>query len=367
MVHKEMQKYFLLLFAFPMIWTLSNPIHVAPSFQQRATLSLISDRSVNLFPQLWTSWSSSKLLESTFDHSKLNFQANSSAIVIGDTRASASGLGPSARWPSLVHAFKQHKASALVHLGDWVQDGRNIHQWQQSLASLDQLKELPLITVRGNHDRGEFFETLGFRDSPGKPLRITMLGSILFFLLDSEAQTEVAKASVDQLFKEGKVKPKLETLLHKSKARVWVQHRPVWSSGNHGSDERNWRHWLVPKLEALNIDLMLAGHDHDYERFCPSLGIDQQRRCDPKGITYIVSGGGATVTVPWPNLSWKQSSKQKRHNDRQRLVFSDQAHYLYLEVKNKTLDVEAWASNFMGQRQRFDQVKIPLKMTQFTR
>ena len=185
--------------------------------------------------------------------------------------------------------------------------------------------------------------------------------------MDSEVKTEIAQEHIAQLFEQGEIKPSLKTLLSKSEARIWVQHRPIWSSGNHGSDERNWRYWLVPKLEALGIDLMLAGHDHDYERFCPSMGVDDLRRCDANGITYIVSGGGATVTVPLPNLSWKQSSSHKRHNDIQRVLFSDRAHYLHLKVLNKVLIVEAWASDFMGHRQLFDRVKRPLKNGLFTR
>ncbi|MAD60078.1 MAG: hypothetical protein CMH49_01010 [Myxococcales bacterium] len=364
MIPPKMLRYFLLLAVFPSIWALVHTHYFAPVYwhSESATSS-----NKYLSPQLWPSWSSTEFIESSVEDTTSITQIKSKVIVIGDTRASASGLGPSARWPSLTHAFKKHDASILVHLGDWVQDGSSPREWQQSLASLSLLDQMKLITVRGNHDRGGLFEKLGFNDVPNTALRMTMVGSILFFLLDSEVQTKVAQSSVDQLFEQGKIKPKLRSLLSKSKARVWIQHRPVWSSGNHGSDERNWRHWLVPKLEALKIDLMLSGHDHDYERFCPSMGIDEQRRCDSRGITYIVSGGGATVTVPLPNLSWKQSAKLKRDNDRQRLVFSDQAHYLYLEVKNKSLNVEAWTSRFVGQRQRFDQVKIPLKMNHFTR
>ncbi|HEY7375533.1 MAG TPA: metallophosphoesterase [Polyangia bacterium] len=57
-------------------------------------------------------------------------------------------------------------------------------------------------------------------------------------------------------------------------------HRPPHSSGEHG-DDPGFNSWLVPILKAHHVQLVLSGHDHDYERFQP---ID--------GITYIVTGGG---------------------------------------------------------------------------
>jgi hypothetical protein len=57
-------------------------------------------------------------------------------------------------------------------------------------------------------------------------------------------------------------------------------HRPPHSSGEHG-DDPGFNSWLIPILKAHHVQLVLSGHDHDYERFQP---VD--------GITYIVTGGG---------------------------------------------------------------------------
>ena len=48
-------------------------------------------------------------------------------------------------------------------------------------------------------------------------------------------------------------------------------HHPRWSSGEHGSDTRLAPFWDL--LAAAKADLVLAGHDHDYERFAPLKGI----------------------------------------------------------------------------------------------
>jgi hypothetical protein len=69
-------------------------------------------------------------------------------------------------------------------------------------------------------------------------------------------------------------------------------HKPAHSSGEHG-DDGPVNQWFVPILKAHHVPLVLAGHDHHYERFNP---ID--------GTTYIVTGGGGRGVR---ELSGKQS------------------------------------------------------------
>lgn len=65
-------------------------------------------------------------------------------------------------------------------------------------------------------------------------------------------------------------------------------HHPRFSSGSHG-DETDMRHlWKV--LYDAGADVVLAGHDHTYERFAPQ---DAQGDYDPKrGIREFVVGTG---------------------------------------------------------------------------
>ena len=48
-------------------------------------------------------------------------------------------------------------------------------------------------------------------------------------------------------------------------------HNPRYSSGHHGSDVRYAQFWEL--LTAARADVVLAGHDHSYERFRPLRGI----------------------------------------------------------------------------------------------
>jgi hypothetical protein len=69
-----------------------------------------------------------------------------------------------------------------------------------------------------------------------------------------------------------------------------IMHHPRHSSGQHGSDETLEPMWRV--LHDAGVELAIAGHDHDYERFAPQ-GPDGERD-DAAGVRQFVVGTGGT-------------------------------------------------------------------------
>jgi acid phosphatase type 7 len=71
-------------------------------------------------------------------------------------------------------------------------------------------------------------------------------------------------------------------------------HKPRFSSGlNHGNDPEVGAFWQA--LYDFNAELILNGHDHDYERFAPQ---DPNGNADPKrGIREFVVGTGGKTTA----------------------------------------------------------------------
>jgi hypothetical protein len=75
-------------------------------------------------------------------------------------------------------------------------------------------------------------------------------------------------------------------------------HHPRFSSGSHGSDSTYTAFWQA--LYDANADLVLVGHDHDYERFAPqtpSGALDLAR-----GIRQIVAGSGGKELRTFPTV-----------------------------------------------------------------
>jgi 3',5'-cyclic AMP phosphodiesterase CpdA len=72
-------------------------------------------------------------------------------------------------------------------------------------------------------------------------------------------------------------------------------HHPVFSSGPHNNDPHMQDVWRI--LIEFGADVVLNGHDHDYERFAPQ---DGDGRFDPaRGIReFVVGTGGSSVLYP---------------------------------------------------------------------
>lgn len=72
-------------------------------------------------------------------------------------------------------------------------------------------------------------------------------------------------------------------------------HHPRFSSGGHGSDPRLDSLWRI--LYSQGVDVVLGGHDHDYERFAP---LDPDGRRDTQqGIRQFVAGTGGAALTPF--------------------------------------------------------------------
>ncbi len=74
---------------------------------------------------------------------------------------------------------------------------------------------------------------------------------------------------------------------HPVPCTVAMWHHPRFSSALHGNDASMRDIWRT--LQEGGVDLVLAGHDHDYERFEPQ---DADGNADPKGPRSIVVGTG---------------------------------------------------------------------------
>ena len=75
--------------------------------------------------------------------------------------------------------------------------------------------------------------------------------------------------------------------MHRAACVLAYWHQPRFSSGGHHSDATFTPFW--EDLYAAHADLVLGGHDHDYERFAPQ---SPRGAGDPNGIVQFVAGTG---------------------------------------------------------------------------
>ena len=86
--------------------------------------------------------------------------------------------------------------------------------------------------------------------------------------------------------------------------KVAFFHHAPWSSGDHGSYTALRTTW-GPLLEKYGVDLVLVGHDHNYERSKPMVGSGVAG-AGQRGVTYVVVGSGGASLRPFNSTapSW---------------------------------------------------------------
>lgn len=144
--------------------------------------------------------------------------------------------------------------------------------------------------VPGNHDMrteegAPFFAYFGAAaGEPGKGWQSWNQDGWHIVGLNSEVEIGAGSEQLRWLEADLRANPSRCTL-------VYV-HRPAFSSGKHGDSRRVAD--LLRVLYAHRVDVLLGGHDHNYERFAPQ---DTAGRRDPaRGIVqFVVGTGGAPL------------------------------------------------------------------------
>ena len=92
---------------------------------------------------------------------------------------------------------------------------------------------------------------------------------------------------------------KEELVRHPARCTLAYWHHPLYSSGGHGSIAQMKDVWEA--LYRAGAEIVLAGHDHDYERFAPQ---DAEGRLDAaRGIREFVVGTGGAFPTPFLRLA----------------------------------------------------------------
>ena len=147
----------------------------------------------------------------------------------------------------------------------------------------------------GNHDfdkgGGAYFEYFGANAGPaGAGYYSYAVGPWNVIALNSELPSGSASAQMAWLRNELSNNPTACTAVY------W--HRPLFSSGRHGDNPDMRDVWRA--LYEFDVDLVIGGHDHTYERFAPQ---DPDGRLDPaRGIREFVVGTGGAPLYEFPSI-----------------------------------------------------------------
>jgi hypothetical protein len=168
----------------------------------------------------------------------------------------------------------------LLHTGDIAYDSGELADFEAKFFDTyaNVLEVVPVFPASGNHDyrvddAATFRQVFALPENGG-PAGVERWfsfdwGDVHFVALDTERVGSEQSAWLDADLA--------------SNALPWTvvyMHKPPYSSGAHGSS-LDVRDAFSPIFERHGVQLVLSGHDHDYERTRP-IG----------GVTYVVTGGG---------------------------------------------------------------------------
>jgi len=203
-------------------------------------------------------------------------------LVMGDTGRGDAGQYETARMMATVHGMFPFTFVVMVGDNMYGADtpGDYVKKFETPYKPLID-KGVKFYAALGNHDNpnqrfykqfnmnGERFYT--FRGSAGGLAKLTE-GGVRFFAIDSNY---LDKSQLDWLSK--------ELSASGSDWKICFFHHPLYSSGKtHGSALES-RAVLEPMFVKDNVSVVLAGHDHFYERIKPQKGI----------LHFVVGAGGS--------------------------------------------------------------------------
>jgi hypothetical protein len=152
----------------------------------------------------------------------------------------------------------------------------------------------------GNHDyhtpgASGYFGYFGDRAGPDtRGFYVYARGSWRIYSLNSE---RITRRQLEWL--------EADLAAHPSRCSMAYFHHPRFSSGYHGNDRRVRGFWA--RLYDAGVELVVNGHDHDYERFAPMRPNGTRHW---KGIREFVVGTGGTALRPFAEVQPHSVARQ---------------------------------------------------------
>lgn len=267
--------------------------------------------------------------------------ASSTAVLIGAGDIGRCGSPGAEATARLVDSVLRADSAANIHaqvftLGDNAYPGGSARDFARCFAVTwgDSAKAImkSIHPAPGNHeylsDRASpYYRYFGDRaGSSGKGYYSYNVGAWHVIALNSEIVVNGAFGDAERKAQQDWLRHDVADNLQKCTLVYW--HHPRFSSGWHGTDRRMEPLWQI--LYDGRADVILNGHDHDYERFLPQ--TPQGTVDSTSGITEFVVGTGGGVLRGFRATSAPHSA------------FRVQGHYGVLKL---TLHAAGWSSAFL--------------------
>src|SRR5437867_11148379 len=211
----------------------------------------------------------------------------------------------------LANRFRQHKPDFVLHTGDLVMRGKDYALWSREFFKpmANVIDEVPFFSVIGNHEE-DGTNYLAYFHLPGKELWYSFDdGPVHLLALDYHFES-----STNEQFRFAQQ----DLMNSRAPWKIVFLHYPIFNIGGHAAGFGHTNY--LPMFHAANVDLVIGGHSHLYERFRPVLPPAGQTG---SVITCITTGGGGAelhTSFAHPALLARETTN----------------HYMFFEVTRDT-------------------------------
>ena len=236
-------------------------------------------------------------------------------VAMGDSRSNP-GI-----FEDIVTQVQKLNPDLIISMGDLVEDGGNFEQWNEHYfkVAADLINHIPFSATLGDHegdgDNGALMSHyLGINNNVDEQWFSYDFGPAHFVSLDYRHPDN---EKMIEWFKQDMAK-------HGKKWAFVYTHRPSYNFGGHRSA---WGKNVWPELfRKFNVDIVFAGHSHQYERFYP---IKPSNKPDSHPVTYITTGGAGAGLYEVMQHSFLAKAESVNH-------------FIFIEISGDTLRFKAY-------------------------
>jgi len=189
-------------------------------------------------------------------------------------------------WEQLAGLLEARSPDLILFTGDAVTIGLTQPEWEEFFGKAEPLlATTPMVFAHGNHEVNAtpFFSQVAL---PGDQENYGFDYGYAHVTVANDTPEDISAIS-------GSTRDAIAADFEASKTATWrifMHHQPIWSSATaHGSSMLLQMNWM-PVVDQYQIDLVVSGHDHDFELSRPlRAGAVQASNAD--GTVYAVVGG----------------------------------------------------------------------------
>lgn len=207
-------------------------------------------------------------------------------------------------WQQLTAQIKARMPDLILFSGDAVTFGIAQSEWDEFLGRAEPLfARVPVIATNGNHENNavNYYSQFAL---PGDQQNFGLDYGYAHITVGNDTPEDGASIA-------GAFRDAIAADFEASKSARWkmfMHHQPMFSaSTRHGSNETLQAAWL-PIVDQYGIDLVLNGHEHNYELTKPLVNGQPQPTSD-NATTFVIAGGAGAELYPNGTQAWTRYSE----------------------------------------------------------